>query len=267
MKVSYTSDIHLEFLNFPDFSKETSGDVLILNGDILVAPYLEPQRTDKEALRVQKYLKDHFIPELIKKYKTVLYLAGNHEFYRSDINTGLQIIQNWFKDQYCDNMIFMENDHLDINSVRFIGSTLWSDFFGADPVAMWEAGRGMNDFRLIKNGKYIFTPEKALDLHKVSRQYIEMLSDTDMQVVVLTHHTPTNKLLNPYHSGNLLDGVYYTDLSGLIEKRPNIKYWVSGHTHAIGEYEVYSTKCVSNCRGYYTEKDFKNWTGLKHFEV
>lgn len=273
MKVSHVSDIHLEWMNFPDFSKEEGGDVLILNGDILVAAYLEPQRTDKEALRVQEYLREHFIPELMEKFNHVLYLAGNHEFYRSDINTGRDIIKTWFYKNTYQPIFFMENDVLDVENVRFIGSTLWSDFLGGNQIAMFDAWRGMNDFRIIRDGKHsngrdrLFTPEKALVLHNESVSYIWDMSNVHMPVVVLTHHAPHASMLNPHHSGSMLDGAYYTDLTWIMEERRNIKYWVSGHTHGILENKVADTICVSNCRGYYTEPGFKNWTGLKHFEV
>lgn len=267
MKVSHASDLHLEFMNFPDFSKEEGGDVLILNGDILVVPYLNENRTDREALRVRDYLKSQFIPDLIEKYKTVLYLAGNHEFYRGDIQTGLKIIKDWFHSKGAKNMIFMENDHIDIEGVRFVGATLWSDFLGEDEESMYESGRGMNDFRIIQDGKTRFSPEKALALHKVSLKYIEEMTKTDMKTVVLTHHAPHASMLNKFHSGNLVDGAYYTDLTWLMEERPNILRWISGHTHGIYEHKVGETLCVSNCRGYYTEIEFKSWKGLKHFEV
>jgi Icc-related predicted phosphoesterase len=273
MKVSHASDLHLEFMDFPDFSKEDGGDVLILNGDILVAPYLDGQRTDQQARKVQKYLKEHFIPDLIEKYDQVLYLAGNHEFYRSDITTGLGTIEDWFQDRGVKNIMFMENDVISINGVKFVGATLWSDFLGADPVAMWEAGRGMNDFRIIKDGKHengrdrIFTPERALELHKKSLAFIVDETKEDVDTVVLTHHAPHASMLNRFHAGNILDGAYYTDLTWLMNERPNILRWISGHTHGIYENKVNETLCVSNCRGYYTELGFKSWTGLKHFEV
>lgn len=267
MKISHTSDIHLEFMNFPDFSKEKGGDVLILNGDILVYNLLSDVRTDKPAKKVKDYLRGHFIPDLIEKYKTVLYVAGNHEFYRGDIKEGLDKIEDWFHNLQCDNMIFMENDTVDINGVRFIGATLWSDFLGENDVAMWEARRGMNDFHIISVGSSTFMPEDALAKFKVSSEYIKNQSDVDMPVVVFTHHAPHKAMLNKQHSGYPLDGAYYTDMTWLMNERPNIKYWVSGHTHAIHTHKVNETTIVSNCRGYYSELGFKNWTGLKHFEV
>ena len=49
MKISYLSDIHLEFLDWPDFSKESGGDVLLLAGDITTAAMIRSYRTDKDA--------------------------------------------------------------------------------------------------------------------------------------------------------------------------------------------------------------------------
>lgn len=267
MIIKHTSDLHLEFGSYPDFSKEEGGDVLILNGDILVAPYLSSIRNDKDATRCRKYIMEKMVPDLINKFPYVLYLCGNHEHYRGDVNTSLNNIKNYFTNLGVENMVFMENDYLDISGVRFIGATLWSDFLNGDPNSMWESRRGMNDFRIISNGRQTFVPEDALQLHNASVAYIENMSDVDMPVVVATHHTPTSQFLNPFHSGNLVDGAYYTDLSSVMEKRKNIKVWISGHTHFIGHTRIHETDCYSNCRGYPGEPVFRQWTGLNRIDL
>jgi hypothetical protein len=38
-----------------------------------------------------------------------------------------------------------------IDDVVFVGGTLWTDCNGHDDMTMWNAGRGMNDYRMIKN--------------------------------------------------------------------------------------------------------------------
>ena len=60
MKFSYVSDLHLEFKDYPDFSKEDGGDVLLLAGDIITAYSLTSWRTDKNARSYQKYMKGPF---------------------------------------------------------------------------------------------------------------------------------------------------------------------------------------------------------------
>ena len=71
MKISYLSDTHLEFLNWPDFSHESGGDVLLLAGDITTAAMLRSHRTDADAKKHSKYL-TKFKKDLIDKYAAAI---------------------------------------------------------------------------------------------------------------------------------------------------------------------------------------------------
>lgn len=280
MKVSYLSDTHFEFLRYPSFAKEEGGDVLILAGDILTAYMISGYRTDHEARSLKKYLLNQFKPDLIDKYKHVLYCMGNHEHYNYIYRNTFYDIQSWLLSNGFNNVTMMENDNVVIEGVRFIGATLWTDYDGGSPLTMRIAYDLMNDYRLIgsqditdmnyfnrKDNRKI-NPEFILNVHKISRDYIRTVAKESQEpVVVFTHHPPSFQSCNSLHSGNNLDGAYATNLSELILETPQIKYWISGHTHMSGYYEIGQCKVLSNQLGYYFEPGYGAFKGTRSFEI
>jgi len=280
IRFGYTGDLHLEFLDYPDFSKEPGGDILLLAGDILTAYAIVSHRTDKEAKKLKKYLVDKFKPTLLDKYQATYMVMGNHEHYNSIFKNTKQMLRNSFQELGLS-ITILDNDTVDLNGVHLIGSTLWSDFENGSPESMVNCQFGMNDFRIIgtmdtedftyfnRYDSRILTPEYVYREHKQSVEYIRFQLDRlkGQNVVVMTHHGPTYKSLHRDHVGNALNGAYASDLSDMILSYPNIRYWISSHTHYHQDYDVGHTNMLSNPRGYRGEKSYNIWNGVKHFDV
>lgn len=280
IKISYVSDLHLEFRNFPDLSKEVGGDILILAGDILTAASIRENRTDKDARSIKKYLAGPF-KEFIDKYSEVFYICGNHEYYRSVYKNTAPEINKHLKALGLEKIDLWENNSKLIDGVLFIGATLWTDFNNRNPLVMNAIQSGMNDYEYIgardefdfnyfnKNEPINITPEFIYDRHIESRQYItDVLKwHRDTRTVVFTHMAPTYKSVNSQHCGNALDHAYASDLSGLILDNPQIEYWIHGHTHETLSYDVGNTKVVANQRGYSMESSFRFFKGTKSIEL
>ena len=278
MKISYVSDIHMEFLNPPDFSQESGGDVLLLVGDITTAAMLRSHRTDADARKHSKHLAK-FKKDLIDKYDAVYMVMGNHEHYNSIFKNTKQELIEGFTRHDLTKIRILDNDTVKLYDWTLVGATLWTDFNRADPYSMYMVEKGMNDFRLI--GKedvsdmnyFNRTSNRKIDAqfilheHQTSLAYIYDVVKSNNKVIVMTHHAPTSLSLNTEHSGNYLDHAYFSNLSDIILDNPSIKYWICGHSHIQKEYEVGVCKVLSNCRGYYMEKCSKTFTGTKHFFV
>jgi len=134
MKLLVLSDLHLEFAPFvPDPAAVEAADVVVLAGDISPG-------TKAIAWAHQAFAG-----------KPVVFVAGNHEFYRCDWDKLPGALREEAKKH---DVHFLENETVTIEGVRFLGATLWTDFalFGEQrrAEAMREAGRVMNDFQLIK---------------------------------------------------------------------------------------------------------------------
>jgi predicted phosphohydrolase len=236
------SDLHLEF--GPLTGALPVGEVLILAGDVNVKG-----RCDE-------------INDLAGGFEHVIYVAGNHEYYKGSIDT----IDNKIRDNLVDNIHFLQNDFVEINGVRFIGATLWTDYFGGDPMSMFECGRCMSDHHVIRiDSSYRkFRPEDAAFLHRRSVDYIKEL--TREGDVVITHHAPCALSIGKKFKGNSLNGGYYTDLTELMfNKKP--KYWIHGHMHETSNYMIGDTNVLCNPKGYTPNYENPYFNINRRFEV
>ena len=109
--------------------------------------------------------------------RPVLYVPGNHEFYGNSISGTLDELR-----QRCEGtrIRVLDNDEMVLDGVRFLGSTLWTDFRlqgeGEQRVAaMQEGQRFMRDFSRIRIGDAadaIFTPEYSAGLFERNAQWL-----------------------------------------------------------------------------------------------
>jgi Icc-related predicted phosphoesterase len=278
MKISYLSDLHLEWLNWPDFTGESGGDVLLLAGDITTAAMFRSHRTDAEARKHSKYMKK-FKSDLIDKYDAVYMIMGNHEHYNSIFKNTRQELLDGFTRHDLTKIRILDNDTVKVYDWTLVGCTLWTDFNRGDSFAMYMAEKGMNDFRIIgkedvsdmnyfnRTSNRKIDAQFILEQHQTSLSYIVEVAQSNQNVIVMSHHAPTYRSANHDHAGNTLDHAYFSDLSDVILNTPSIKYWVHGHTHQNVDYMVGDCRVLSNQRGYYMEKSAKAFTGVKSFDI
>lgn len=194
--------------------------------------------------------------------KPVFMVCGNHEFYGTVMKDELVAARK--RAAQSPNVTLLENDAVNFNDIRILGCTLWTDFelFGRDylEAAMWEAGRGMNDYNRIKridekSGKTCpLRPQDTLDRHKASRQFLETElakrnDDKTERTIVITHHAPHRFGLHPNFKKDTISVAYASDLTAIIEThQPDL--WVFGHTHTACDFTIGKTRLISNARGY-----------------
>lgn len=103
----------------------------------------------------------------------VVYVAGNHEFYRHAIP---KLADDLARDAAGSTVHFLENAETVLAGVRFLGCTLWTDFdlFGDRLQSAAAAQAAMNDFKLIRVApKYRrFGPGDARTLHLRSVRWL-----------------------------------------------------------------------------------------------
>ena len=230
MKIHILNDLHIEFADF--VLPETDADVLILAGDISVGlgglEWLERQNFKKP----------------------VIYVPGNHEFYRHDFS-----LINEMNNHALPNVHVLNNSFVKINGVRFLGCTLWTDFgfFGEAGkfFAMQNASSSMADFSRIKYKGRTFSPNDAIELHTYSRNWLKcMLEENfDGKTVVVTHHAPSSGSVHPRYANDLLTAAFVSNLEDLMDGN-RIALWVHGHMHDAFDYDVYGTRVICNPRGY-----------------
>ncbi|MBK3745581.1 phosphatase [Paraburkholderia aspalathi] len=239
MKIWVLSDLHLEYCGLREpLAIPEAVDVCVMAGDLMRLPVNGI----------------HWLAENIAHTMPCVYVAGNHEFYRGSVREGLEdakAISSQFP-----NVHFLENDAIEINSVRFIGMTLWTDYAldGYPSMSMQIAGSMMNDHREIalqRNPWMRFRPQDALEIHQASIAFLEaeISKPFDGKTVIISHHLPSAKSINPRFHGDALNPAFASDLSDLIEEhQPDL--WVHGHTHDSCDYMIGTTRVVCNPRGY-----------------
>lgn len=232
------SDLHSEFLDAKTFDKcliKPVAENLILAGDI-----------GKLNTPMFKQLFDYFS----NKWKSVVYVPGNHEYYlKRNFHTLNQMYSSFFE-QY-PNVTWMNNDVLDTDRYIIIGSTLWS---------APQMVNGLNDFNLIKYNNRKMTKEVFHTLHQRAVDFLKTAlqhkSCQNKICVVVTHFPPIRKNTSaPEYAESPHMTYFANDLKEMGLDAKNVDIWVSGHTHHSYDFQLNGTRFVANQIGYPGELD------------
>ena len=240
MKLLIASDIHLEFGERwmpPDIDY----DAIVLAGDVHVGI---------KGFRLYGGWMDRWM----------VYVAGNHEFYAQNLPATVRQLQGLGAEAERVGSFYLEKSSTEIDRVRFIGCTLWTDFclFGAgrQAEAMAVAEERMADYHKIivaKDGplKVRLKPADTLRMHHQSRAWIEreLAKSHDGPTIVVTHHAPSLQSVPERFRDDLIAAAYASDLEAVIDRyQPAL--WIHGHTHVAVDYHIGATRIVANPRGY-----------------
>ena len=266
MKIDYCSDLHLEFgpVELP------GGDVLILAGDIAetkeVYKSYHSTRATPYVPGFDKYY--DFFENECQKYNKVFYVFGNHEHYGTRVDKSFTMMSEVLP----KHITVLENSAEEYNGILFVGGTMWTDMNKNNEIAMWACRQEVNDYKKIqykRDGSYgKLNPRDVVTLHtKTVKFFMETLSNTASQCVVISHHAPTLKSIPSKYVNDILNAAYASDVSDVILDNPHVKYWVHGHIHDAVDYEVGDCRVISNPRGYYGYESFASSFTVKSFEV
>lgn len=221
MKIQILSDLHLEFhkdqgVSFIN-SLNDNCDVLILAGDI----------TSYSLLKLT-------LNRFCNKFKDVVYVLGNHEYYYSDKSEVNSIMMEACEEK--SNLHWLNNSIKSIDGVRFVGNTMW---FKEDPLAPFNLMHDFSKIRDLSNWVYKENNETLNFLRK------EILPGD----VVVTHHLPSYKSVDPFYKNSRLNSFFVCDVEDIIaDKSP--KLWIHGHTHSSLDYTIEDTRILCNPFGY-----------------
>jgi predicted phosphodiesterase len=234
MKINILSDLHLGFGAFD--RPVNDADVVILAGDIS-----RPREAAAWALRFDK---------------PVLYVLGNHEFYGSSIDGAASELKRLCAGTHVH---VLDSTEIVIGCVRFLGTTLWTDFdlFGKGAekaAAMAEARRLIRDFSRIRRvgaEDAVFSPEDSAALFKAQADWLDqrLVKAHAGPTVVITHHAPSRKSIHCRFADSPLNACFVSDAEHLIGA-DRVQLWIHGHTHDSFDYFVNGTRVVCNPRGY-----------------
>ncbi len=224
MNLQILSDLHLEFhgpheLEYIDSLDKSGVDVVVVAGDLCVGDFLRPA-----------------IETLCEQYREVVYVTGNHEYYRTspgEVHRLLHALGG-----VLPNFHWLLNESVEIAGIRFAGTTLW---FRDHPGNLAQE-YAMNDFALIRE----FKPW----VYWQNGQALEFLEKEAARAdVVVTHHMPSVRCVLPQFEGDSTNCFFLCELDDLIQRaKPSL--WIHGHTHDSIDVLVGETRVICNPLGY-----------------
>ncbi|TXH01836.1 MAG: metallophosphoesterase [Rhodocyclaceae bacterium] len=247
MKIHILSDTHLEFSTFVPPLEDA--DVVVLAGDI-------GKHTHGFAWALETFYESRHAG----RRPAIIYIPGNHEFYDAELHGIRQQLQQAAA-LARENGIrawVLDNGSIEIDGVRFLGSTLWTDYqlFGTGAemaYAMRDAERFLQDHRVIRcSPQPRFSTSQALALHLESAAWLssELAKPHTGKAVVVTHHLPSALSVAERFKSAPLSAAFASNLDHLVERAD---LWIHGHTHDNFDYQVGRCRVVCNPRGYVRE--------------
>ncbi len=232
MKILIISDIHLEFgVREIDFS---GCDLVVMAGDIHVG--------------------EKGVQWLIEKISEipVIYVLGNHEYYK---NTYPKLLDNIRNIAHGSNIYILENKTVSINGICFHGTTLWTDFelFGNPRIAGYECQQRMNDYKYIRRDPS-YSRMRSIDTYHIHKESLGWLSKSLKNSkaatnIVVTHHAPSIKSVNEKYRNETISAAFVSNLDNFIlEMNPDL--WIHGHIHEAFDYFIGQTRVICNPMGY-----------------
>jgi predicted phosphodiesterase len=270
MKLQLLSDLHLETQPEGTFTPAPGAELLVLAGDVgsyQAGSALSAQGDTDFGL-------GRFSP--LRGWPTpVLYVPGNHEYDGLDVDDAHARLR-----ETCTRLgiTWLERETRVLGGVRFIGTTLWSDFDALGPLAGrlgTEAPHGpahtLQDSALTRQ---LHAREKAF---RAANHYLRKTGTTrrgepwlaegvreqslvcqawlrealaqpfDGPTVVVTHFAPSLRSADPRYGLSPGTAGFCNALDALL---PQAQLWLHGHLHCAVDYTQQGCRVLANPLGY-----------------
>lgn len=259
MNVWFLSDLHLEER---DYDLRLAGvcpphvGVLVLAGDIGQGTQAVGWMNEQQA--------EIGVP--------IVYVHGNHDlmdFYGTDMS---EIIAK-MKARAAPDVHILDNERVELGGVHFLGTTLWTDLSYSDPPGRSERDIALSistfpDFSSINvAGGELLTAEAWVALHQEARDWLEsellaLRDQSEGPRVVVTHHLPHPRSLDPRFAGSDTDAAFCSRLPDALLAAADV--WIHGHSHHAQDWiGPGGVRVVSNPLGYPGDTspgfDFVRW--------
>ena len=254
MRIQLLSDLHLEADPGFEARPAPGADLLVLAGD--VGSYQRGSRLPGEDFGLER-----FSP--LRGWPTpVLYVPGNHEYDNLEWHATHARLR-----ATCDRLgiLWLEREKRILQGVRFIGTTLWSDFDALGPAAddpqatlaqqlaaREKAFRAANFYLRTTGSTIAGQPLLAAEVRALALECQVWLHEAlaqphDGPTVVVTHFAPSLRSADPRYG--LVPGTagFCNALDPWLQ---HADLWLHGHLHAPSDYRVGRCRVVANPLGY-----------------
>ncbi len=225
MKIAIVSDLHWESeqvvpLNSTDF------DVLVVAGDALGG---HDRRDPIDVL--SQWVAD----------KPIIFVPGNHEFECRDIRSAVARLKSSAVCQ-SSNIHVLYNDTLVIDGVRFLGSTLWTDFCLNGKQYAYELSKtveqNMPDFKYKRPDGLRLKAKEVEQEHSMAMKFLQYHLNVAHEgpTVVVSHFAPHEKSVHPKYASSPLNAWFANNLPEQLIAKAQL--WIHGHTHTSFDYQI-----------------------------
>jgi predicted phosphodiesterase len=306
MKIALASDVHLEF-GPVILDNTEGAEVLVLAGDICVAKHFSeagPTYTKHLAKEYRQFFDhvtqefphviyimgnhEHYSGDVAHTYNTLRFHLDysnlhileketwTHEGHTficgtlwTDMNKSDPLTLSYTRNAMNDFREVLNSNRMVVRQVPvYERNPLWTD-----------DGRNGGQYKKDATGAMIrvgykskeeparWTPEDSVIDHEKMLAYVDHATRDPGSYIVVGHHCPSELSVAPQYKGDLLNGAFRSSLDEFIEARPQIRYWLHGHTHHNFNYWIGETRVVCNPRGYIEHEDIANWFKLQYLEI
>jgi predicted phosphodiesterase len=261
MNIQLLSDLHLEANTHFVAQPAPQADVLVLAGD--VGSY--QRRADGSRMPEPDWGLRRFspLPQHAGWPVPVLFVPGNHEYDALDFDAARHQLRHT-----CDRLglIWLDREVVTLQGVRFVGSTLWSDYEALvqphAPVAQQmrqrqKAYKAAN-FYLQKMATWrqgrLYDAEAMRAEALVSQAWLEQALALPFEgpTVVVTHFAPSLRSADPRYGLTPGTAGFCNHLDHWL---PQADVWLHGHLHCAHDYRVGRCRVVANPLGYHDKQE------------
>ena len=250
MRIQLLSDLHLETNERFEPTPAPHADLLVLAGDI--GSYQQGSRLREDDFGLRRFSPREGWPT------PVLYVPGNHEYDGLDFDVTYCRLR-----ALCEQLDiqWLEREQVVIDGVRFIGTTLWTDFD-----ALAAPGEALTQV-LRKRGKAFRAADFYLEKAATTRHGAPFLAEAVREeglscqawltgalatphagkTVVVTHFAPTLRSADPRYGVTPGTAGFCNALDELL---PRADFWLHGHLHCALDYTHGGCRVAANPLGY-----------------
>jgi predicted phosphodiesterase len=234
MNIQLLSDLHINYSNIELNCVGT--DVLINAGDL---------SNDTDGL--VEWL-ERRLPEGVD----MVYVPGNHEYEHKNFWTYAAELKESVA--HLPNVHVLQNDVWEKDGVRFLGTTLWTDFKAYGHLWTAEsckelASTNIIDFKRIRGREGFLTPNEMAEANRVARRFLdlELAKPYEGKTVVVSHFLPSRQCVSAKYGQDKINAYYVSDMEEMMSA---VDVWCFGHTHDSVDKQIGKTHVRCNPRGY-----------------
>ena len=185
-----------------------------------------------------------FLKKICVHFQAVLYIPGNHEFYKIKDMEPIPTTELYKKlntlESSIPNLHILNRNSVKIGNYCIIGCTLWS--------LIPENGK-LPTYRVRINDitKYKYNKNYMQDLQYI-KDMIAYCKNKKLKLIVVTHYPPSLKCLNIKHERDKFEYLYATNLENIVGDSI-IHTWICGHVHWNFNFKIKNTNLLSNQKG------------------